>query len=84
MPNDITPHAVVDEHPFYKRSEFWMSLITSIIGLFLHQNGHTDIVRDIGAAGAVGGTVSYAMGRSKIKAANVQTLISTVADVLKK
>lgn len=59
---------MIKDGPWYTRSEFWMSLATTVLGLAAQKSGNPT-VQTIGAA--VGGLspITYTWGRSQIKQA---------------
>lgn len=58
----------MNDRPWYQRSEFWMTLITSILGIVAQKSGNP-YVQAVGAAFGGAAPTVYINGRSNIKAA---------------
>ncbi len=56
------------DSPWYKRSEFWLSLLTTLLGVFAQKSGNPT-VQSIGAALGGASPIAYTLGRSSIKTA---------------
>lgn len=72
----------VTDKPFWKRSEFWVSLITSLVGLFASGHSDNQTLKDIGGVAATAAPLVYTFGRMQVKKSVATGLINAFANAV--